>query len=230
MRRRKRRTGATSEGTDDCCPAREPGDVEPGPAAAGQERHHRHAAPVPNGNLHPHRAPGPQAQWQRGGGRPAGAASGPAPGGPEAPAGRGPARRPGPGGRGPLPSAHGQRTCVPEEPPVPPMDWEALEKHLAGLQFREQQEPRPDEDQLHLRKLAACSRAHTRTHPAHGLHAPSRARASRRPHSFSREGGAGPGRLSSASPGYGCSVFELSGFAGWAERREGQTEGNGKSG
>ncbi|EGV95742.1 Schwannomin-interacting protein 1 [Cricetulus griseus] len=30
-------------------------------------------------------------------------------------------------------------TCVPEEPPVPPMDWEALEKHLAGLQFREQE-------------------------------------------------------------------------------------------
>lgn len=48
------------------------------------------------------------------------------------------------GGRGPaagvlaVPPADGG-TCVPEEPPVPPMDWEALEKHLAGLQFREQE-------------------------------------------------------------------------------------------
>ncbi|XP_024595942.1 schwannomin-interacting protein 1 isoform X3 [Neophocaena asiaeorientalis asiaeorientalis] len=48
------------------------------------------------------------------------------------------------GGRGPAagslclqPTDSG--TCVPEEPPVPPMDWEALEKHLAGLQFREQE-------------------------------------------------------------------------------------------
>ncbi|XP_072608487.1 schwannomin-interacting protein 1 isoform X3 [Vulpes vulpes] len=48
------------------------------------------------------------------------------------------------GGRGPaagalpLQPADGG-TCVPEEPPAPPMDWEALEKHLAGLQFREQE-------------------------------------------------------------------------------------------
>ncbi|ELR63040.1 Schwannomin-interacting protein 1, partial [Bos mutus] len=52
--------------------------------------------------------------------------------------------RRGGGGRGPAarglclqPTDSG--TCVPEEPPVPPMDWEALEKHLAGLQFREQE-------------------------------------------------------------------------------------------
>ncbi|MGH0137209.1 UNVERIFIED_CONTAM: hypothetical protein FKN15_056913 [Acipenser sinensis] len=30
-------------------------------------------------------------------------------------------------------------TCVTEEQQLPTMDWEALEKHLAGLQFREQE-------------------------------------------------------------------------------------------
>ncbi|KAM8902088.1 schwannomin-interacting protein 1 isoform 3-T3 [Lycaon pictus] len=97
--------------------------------------------PVPNGNLHhPH---DPQDLRHNGNvvvvaGRPGGS--------------RGPRRavqKPQPargrrGGRGPaagvlaVPPADGG-TCVPEEPPVPPMDWEALEKHLAGLQFREQE-------------------------------------------------------------------------------------------
>ncbi|XP_044770940.1 schwannomin-interacting protein 1 isoform X1 [Neomonachus schauinslandi] len=128
---------------DDRCPAREPGDVSArtrGGGGRGKGATTVMPPPVPNGNLHPH---DPQDLRHNGNvvvvaGRPSGS--------------RGPRRavqKPQPargrrGGRGPAagvlclqPTDSG--TCVPEEPPVPPMDWEALEKHLAGLQFREQE-------------------------------------------------------------------------------------------
>uniref|UniRef100_A0A8B9XHF3 Schwannomin interacting protein 1 n=2 Tax=Bos TaxID=9903 RepID=A0A8B9XHF3_BOSMU len=95
--------------------------------------------PVPNGNLHPQE---PQDLRHNGNvvvaGRPSGsraprrAVQKPQPAGGRR-GGRGPAAR----GLCLQPTDSG--TCVPEEPPVPPMDWEALEKHLAGLQFREQE-------------------------------------------------------------------------------------------
>ncbi|XP_014685735.3 schwannomin-interacting protein 1 isoform X2 [Equus asinus] len=129
---------------DDRCPAREPGDVSARTCSGGGGGGGRSATaamppPVPNGNLHPH---DPQDLRHNGNvvvaGRPSSS--------------RGPRRatqKPQPaGGRrgGPGPAAGGLclqptdgGTCVPEEPPVPPMDWEALEKHLAGLQFREQE-------------------------------------------------------------------------------------------
>ncbi|XP_070322610.1 IQCJ-SCHIP1 readthrough transcript protein isoform X3 [Odocoileus virginianus] len=125
---------------DDRCPAREPGDVSAGPrSGGGRSATTAMPPPVPNGNLHPH---DPQDLRHNGNvvvaGRPSGsraprrAVQKPQPAG---------GRR---GGRGP--AAGGlclqptdSRTCVPEEPPAPPMDWEALEKHLAGLQFREQE-------------------------------------------------------------------------------------------
>ncbi|XP_025281177.3 schwannomin-interacting protein 1 isoform X2 [Canis lupus baileyi] len=130
-------------------PAREPGGVSArtrgggggGGGGGGKGATTVMPPPVPNGNLHhPH---DPQDLRHNGNvvvvaGRPGGS--------------RGPRRavqKPQPargrrGGRGPaagvlaVPPADGG-TCVPEEPPVPPMDWEALEKHLAGLQFREQE-------------------------------------------------------------------------------------------
>ncbi|XP_069878959.1 IQCJ-SCHIP1 readthrough transcript protein isoform X3 [Dipodomys merriami] len=107
-------------GRDGRCPAREPGALSAGRAAASAM-----PPPVPNGNPHPL---DPQDLGHNGNVVAAGR-----PGGPRAPRRAIPkpaaagARR---GGRGP---------CVPEEPPAPPMDWEALEKHLAGLQFREQE-------------------------------------------------------------------------------------------
>ncbi|XP_054937970.1 schwannomin-interacting protein 1 isoform X3 [Physeter macrocephalus] len=125
----------------DRCPAQEPGDVSARTRSGGGGRGATTAMPppVPNGNLHPH---DPQDLRHNGNvvvaSRPSGS--------------RGPRRavqKPQPaggrrGGRGPAaggiclqPTDSG--TCVPEEPPVPPMDWEALEKHLAGLQFREQE-------------------------------------------------------------------------------------------
>ncbi|KAB0365838.1 hypothetical protein FD754_009994 [Muntiacus muntjak] len=125
---------------DDRCPARGPGDVSAGPRSGGvRSATTAMPPPVPNGNLHPH---DPQDLRHNGNvvvaGRPSGsraprrAVQKPQPAG---------GRR---GGRGP--AAGGlclqptdSRTCVPEEPPAPPMDWEALEKHLAGLQFREQE-------------------------------------------------------------------------------------------
>ncbi|XP_022362763.1 uncharacterized protein LOC111149789 [Enhydra lutris kenyoni] len=128
---------------DDRCPAREPGDLSArtrGGGGGGKGATTVMPPPVPNGNLQPH---DPQDLRHNGNvvvvaGRPSGS--------------RGPRRavqKPQParsrrGGRGPAagvlclqPTDCG--TCVPEEPPVPPMDWEALEKHLAGLQFREQE-------------------------------------------------------------------------------------------
>ncbi|XP_065732904.1 schwannomin-interacting protein 1 isoform X4 [Phocoena phocoena] len=124
---------------DDRCPAQEPGDVSARTrSGGGRGATTAMPPPVPNGNLHPH---DPQDLRHNGNvvaSRPSGS--------------RGPRRavqKPQPaggrrGGRGPAagslclqPTDSG--TCVPEEPPVPPMDWEALEKHLAGLQFREQE-------------------------------------------------------------------------------------------
>lgn len=107
-------------GRDDRCPARGPGDVSSGTRGSGGGGGGGRRAtttmppPVPNGNLHPH---DPQDLGHNGNvvvaGRP-----------------RGPRRAP----QKPQPV-----DVCPEEPPVPPMDWEALEKHLAGLQFREQE-------------------------------------------------------------------------------------------
>ncbi|KAM5292473.1 schwannomin-interacting protein 1 isoform 5-T5 [Ctenodactylus gundi] len=118
---------------DDRCPAREPGDVS-ARTGGGRSATPAMRPPIPNGNLHPH---DPQDLRHNGSvvaaGRPSGS--------------RGPRRamrKPQPaggrrGGRGhPLQPPDGG-TCVPREPPAPPMDWEALEKHLAGLQFREQE-------------------------------------------------------------------------------------------
>ncbi|XP_049641863.1 schwannomin-interacting protein 1 isoform X2 [Suncus etruscus] len=94
--------------------ARGPGDV-----SAGSTRRDRTAAPppvspMPNGHLHAH---DPQGLGRNGNvvlaGRPRGS--------------RRELQKPHP--------ADGD----PEEPPLPPMDWEALEKHLAGLQCREQE-------------------------------------------------------------------------------------------
>ncbi|KAM4887075.1 schwannomin-interacting protein 1 isoform 3-T3 [Thomomys bottae] len=121
-------------GRDGRCPAREPGALSAESAAASAM-----PPPVPNGNPHPL---DPLDLGHNGNVITAGR-----PGGPRAP--RRAIQKPQPaggrrGGRGPPagglcpPHADGG-TCVPEEPPAPPMDWEALEKHLAGLQFREQE-------------------------------------------------------------------------------------------
>nr|XP_012419829.1 PREDICTED: schwannomin-interacting protein 1 isoform X2 [Odobenus rosmarus divergens] len=145
---------------DDRCPAREPGDVSArtrGGGGGGKGATTVMPPPVPNGNLHPH---DPQDLRHNGNvvvvaGRPSGS--------------RGPRRavqKPQPargrrGGRGPAagvlclqPTDGG--TCVPEEPPVPPMDWEALEKHLAGLQFREQEAQKNERESIR-QKLALGS-------------------------------------------------------------------------
>ncbi|XP_055266739.1 schwannomin-interacting protein 1 isoform X2 [Moschus berezovskii] len=125
---------------DGRCPAREPGDVSAGTRSGGGRRATpAMPPPVPNGNLHPHE---PQDLRHNGNvvvaGRPSGsraprrAVQKPQPAG-----GRRGGRGPAAGGLCLQPTDSG--TCVPEEPPVPPMDWEALEKHLAGLQFREQE-------------------------------------------------------------------------------------------
>ncbi|XP_043851442.1 schwannomin-interacting protein 1 isoform X2 [Dromiciops gliroides] len=96
--------------------------------------------PVPNGNLHPppdlrhngnvvvadrpltgHRGGHPNPLQK---GRPAGGRLG----------------GPGPGPTGLLPlHPLDTGTCLKEEPQLPTMDWEALERHLAGLQFQEQE-------------------------------------------------------------------------------------------
>lgn len=223
---------------DDRCPARELGDVSArtGGGGGGRSTTTTMPPPMPNGNLHSH---DPQDLRHNGNVVVAGRSSG----------SRGPRRaiqKPQPAGsrhRGRGPAAGGLclqppdgGTCVPEEPPVPPMDWEALEKHLAGLQFREQEVRNQGQARTNSTSVSwpGCvpTRAHTRTHPARSPHAPSPR--SRPPacgpiHPSSRVG-AGPKGLPSAPLGYGCSVCALSGFTRWAERREGQPEGRGKSG
>ncbi|XP_027789600.1 schwannomin-interacting protein 1 isoform X1 [Marmota flaviventris] len=127
---------------DDRCPARESGDLSARTrSGSGGARSVTTVTPLPmpNGNLRPYE---PQDLRHNGNVVVAGRQSGP----------RGPGRaiqKPQPaegrrGGRGPVAGAPCLQppdggTFVPEEPPVPPMDWEALEKHLAGLQFREQE-------------------------------------------------------------------------------------------
>ncbi|XP_054569655.1 schwannomin-interacting protein 1 isoform X2 [Eptesicus fuscus] len=133
---------------DDRCPAREPGDVSArtrsggggGGGGGGKGATTAMPPPLPNGNLHPHDPhqdlrhngnvvlPG----WPGGSRVPRRAVQKPQLAG-GLRGGRGPAA----GGLCLQPTDGG--TCVPEEPPMPPMDWEALEKHLAGLQFREQE-------------------------------------------------------------------------------------------
>ncbi|XP_040830807.1 schwannomin-interacting protein 1 isoform X4 [Ochotona curzoniae] len=126
---------------DDRCPAREPGDVSAriGGGCRGRSATTAMPPPMPNGNLHAH---DPQdlrhngnvvvASRLSGSRAPRRAIQKPQPAG-----GRRGGRGPAAGGLCVQPPDCG--TCVPEEPPAPPMDWEALEKHLAGLQFREQE-------------------------------------------------------------------------------------------
>uniref|UniRef100_A0A2K6FLR5 Schwannomin interacting protein 1 C-terminal domain-containing protein n=1 Tax=Propithecus coquereli TaxID=379532 RepID=A0A2K6FLR5_PROCO len=108
--------------------AQEPGYVSArtgsGGGRGGRSTTTAMSLPVPSGNLH---TQDPQDLRQCGGGRPNSS--------------RGSRRaiqkpQPARGWRGGPPR---QQTCVPEELPRPPMGWEALEKHLAGLQFREQE-------------------------------------------------------------------------------------------
>uniref|UniRef100_A0A8C8TZG6 Schwannomin interacting protein 1 n=1 Tax=Peromyscus maniculatus bairdii TaxID=230844 RepID=A0A8C8TZG6_PERMB len=127
---------------DDRCPAREPGDVSARICSSGGEGKSATTtmpSPMPNGNLHPH---DPQDLRHNGNvvvaSRPSTSRA------PrraiqktQPPGSRRGGRSRAAGGLCVQPPDGG--TCVPEEPPVPPMDWEALEKHLAGLQFREQE-------------------------------------------------------------------------------------------
>ncbi|KAM8814938.1 schwannomin-interacting protein 1 isoform 1-T2 [Rhynchonycteris naso] len=112
---------------DDRCPAQEPGDVSARTLSGGggTEATTAMPPPVPNGNLHLH---DPHDLWHNGNVVVAGWPSG----------FRGPRRavqKPRPAGV----RTADPRTCILEEHPMPPMDWEALEKHLAGLQFQEQE-------------------------------------------------------------------------------------------
>lgn len=183
---------------DDRCPAREPGDVSARTRSGGGGRGSTTAMPppVPNGNLHPH---DPQdlrhngnvvvAGWSSGSRGPRRAVQKPQPAG-----GRRGGRGPAAGGLCLQPTDGG--TCVPEEPPMPPMDWEALEKHLAGLQFREQEVRNQGQGRTNSTSVSwpGCvpTRAHKRTQPAHSPHAPSRR--SRPPTApFILPGGGGPG-------------------------------------
>lgn len=219
---------------DDRCPAREPGYVSARTRGGGGGRASTTAMPppVPNGNLHPH---DPQdlrhngnvvvAGWPSGSRGPRRAVQKPQPAG-----GRRGGRGPAAGGLCLQPTDGG--TCVPEEPPMPPMDWEALEKHLAGLQFREQEVRNQGQGRTNSTSVSwpgsVPTRAHKRTRPAHARTRPPGAPPPAAP--FILPGGGGRGRAAFCSPGYRCSVCELSGFAGWAEWREGQPESSGKSG
>lgn len=191
---------------DDRCPAGEPGDVSARTRSGGGGRRRTTTAmppPVPNGNLHPH---DPQdlrhngnvvvAGWPSGSRGPRPAIQKPQPAGD---------RR---GGRGPAsgslclqPTDGG--SCVPEEPPLPPMDWEALEKHLAGLQFREQEVRNQGQARTNSTSVSwpGCvpTRAHTRTQPTQGPHAPSPR--SRRPAAPFIPAGGRAGEPAFCSPG-----------------------------
>ncbi|XP_055237887.1 schwannomin-interacting protein 1 isoform X4 [Gorilla gorilla gorilla] len=144
---------------DDRCPAREPGDVSARTRSGGGGGRSATTAmppPVPNGNLHQH---DPQDLRHNGNvvvaGRPS-CSRGPrrAIQKPQPAGGRRSGRGPAAGGLCLQPPDGG--TCVPEEPPVPPMDWEALEKHLAGLQFREQEAQKNERESIR-QKLALGS-------------------------------------------------------------------------
>lgn len=167
---------------DDRCPARGPGDVSARTRSGGGAGGATTAMPppVPNGNLHPH---DPQDLRHNGNVVVAGRLS----------SSRGPRRtvqkpQPAGGRRGGRGAAAGNLclqhtdggTCVPEEPPVPPMDWEALEKHLAGLQFREQEVRNQGLARTNSTSVSwpGCvpTRADTRIHPASSPRAPARLR------------------------------------------------------
>nr|XP_035133616.2 schwannomin-interacting protein 1 isoform X2 [Callithrix jacchus] len=145
---------------DDRCPAREPGDLSArtrsGGGGGGRSATTAMPPPVPNGNLHQH---DPQDLRHNGNvvvaGRPS-SSQGPrrAIQKPQPAGGRRDGRGPATGGLCLQPPDGG--TCVPEEPPVPPMDWEALEKHLAGLQFREQEAQKNERESIR-QKLALGS-------------------------------------------------------------------------
>lgn len=222
---------------DDRCPAREPGDVSARIGSGGRSRSATTTmpSPMPNGNLHRH---DPQDLRHNGNvvvaGRPSSSRA------PrraiqktQPPGSRRGGRGRAAGGLCPQPPDGG--TCVPEEPPVPPMDWEALEKHLAGLQFREQEVRNQGQARTNSTSVSwpGCvpTRAHPRIHPARSPHAPTPRSRLRWPHSSFHEAGGWAGEPASWSPGVLLlCLCELSGFKGWAERREGQPEGSGKSG
>lgn len=193
---------------DDRCPAREPGDVSARICSSGggsKSATTTMPSQMPNGNLHPH---DPQDLRHNGNVVVAGRPS----------ASRAPRRAiqktqpPGSrrGGRGRAtgglcvqPPDGG--TCVPEEPPVPPMDWEALEKHLAGLQFREQEVRNQGQARTNSTSVSwpGCvpTRAHPRTHLARCPHAPSPRSRRWWPHSSFPKGGGWAGEPASCSPG-----------------------------
>lgn len=196
---------------DDRCPAREPGDVSAricSGGGGGKSATTTMPSRMPNGNLHPH---DPQDLRHNGNVVVAGRPS----------ASRAPRRTiqktqpPGSrrGGRGRAagglcvqPPDSG--TCVPEEPPVPPMDWEALEKHLAGLQFREQEVRNQGQARTNSTSVSwpgACPRAHTRVYTSRAAHTPLlRAPAGGGPiHPFPRVG-VGPESLPPVPLGYIC--------------------------
>lgn len=181
---------------DDRCPAREPGDVSARICSSGggsKSATTTMPSQMPNGNLHPH---DPQDLRHNGNVVVAGRPS----------ASRAPRRAiqktqpPGSrrGGRGRAtgglcvqPPDGG--TCVPEEPPVPTMDWEALEKHLAGLQFREQEVRNQGQARTNSTSVSwpGCvpTRAHPRIHLARSPHAPSPRSRRWWPHSSFPKGG-----------------------------------------
>lgn len=221
---------------DDRCPAREPRDVSTRTrGGGGRGTTTAMPPPVPNGNLHPHN---PQdlrhngnvvvAGWPSSSRVPRRAVQKPQPAG-----GRRCGRGPVAGGLCLQPADPG--TCVPAEPPMPPMDWEALEKHLAGLQFREQEVRNQGHGRTNSTSVSwpgACPRAHTRVCSPRAARTRLLAlRSARGPIHPSPRLGPG-GRACRLLPWgtAGCSVCELSGCAVWAEWREGPPESSGKSG
>ena len=183
---------------DDRCPAREPGDVSARTrSGGGRGATTAMPPPVPNGNLHSH---DPQdlrhngnvvvASWPSGTRGPRRAVQKPQPTGSR----RGAQGRV-TGGLCLQPTDPG--TCMPAEPPMPPMDWEALEKHLAGLQFREQEVRNQGHGRTNSTSVSwpGCvpTRTHTRPQPAHSPHAPSW-RSSPPASPFIHPRGWGPGR------------------------------------
>lgn len=140
-------------GRDDRCPARGPGAVSSGTRGGGGGSRRATTAmppPLPNGNLHPH---DPQDLGHNGNVVVAGRPRGP----------RQALQKPQPADGGP------------EESPVPPMDWEALEKHLAGLQFREQEVRNQGPARTNSTSVSwpgACPGARTRPRPARARPSP----------------------------------------------------------
>lgn len=193
---------------DDRCPAREPGDVSARIGSSGSESRSATTtmpSPMPNGNLHPH---DPQDLRHNGNvvvaGRPNASR---VPRRPiqktQPPGSRRGGRNRASGGLCLQPPDRGTR--VPEEPPAPPMDWEALEKHLAGLQFREQEVRNQGQARTNSTSVSwpGCvpTRAHPRTHLTRSPHAPSPRSRRCWPHSSFPEGGGWAGEPASCSPG-----------------------------